>query len=45
MLSCVGLCDPMNYSLLWLFCPWNSPGNTTREGSHSLLQGIFLTQG
>ena len=26
-------------------CPWNSPGQNTRVGSHSLLQGIFLTQG
>ena len=27
-----------------LLCPWNSPGKTG-VGSHSLLQGIFLTQG
>ena len=26
-------------------CPWNSPGKNTGVGSHSLLQGIFLTQG
>ena len=26
-----------------LFCPWNSPGKNTGVGSHSLLQGIFLT--
>ena len=26
-------------------CPWNSPGKDTRVSSHSLLQGIFLTQG
>ena len=26
------------------FCPWNSPGNNTGAGSHSLLQGIFPTQ-
>ena len=26
-------------------CPWNSPGKNTRVGCHSLLQGIFLTQG
>ena len=26
-------------------CPWNSPGNNTEVGSHSLLQGIFPTQG
>ena len=28
-----------------LLCLWNSPGKNTREGCHSLLQGIFLTQG
>ena len=28
-----------------LFCPWNSPGKNTGVGCHSLLQGIFLTQG
>ena len=29
-----------------LFCPWNSLGKNTGVGcSHSLLQGIFLTQG
>ena len=26
-------------------CPWDSPGKNTRVGSHSLLQGIFSTQG
>ena len=26
-------------------CPWNSPGKSTGVGSHSFLQGIFLTQG
>ena len=26
-------------------CSWDSPGNNTAVGSHSLLQGIFLTQG
>ena len=33
---------------LWLarlLCPLNSPGKNTRVGSHSLLQGIFPTQG
>ena len=33
---------------LWpvrLLCPWNSPGKNTGVGSHSLLQGIFPTQG
>ena len=28
----------------WLLCPWNSPGQKTGMGSHSLLHGIFLTQ-
>ena len=28
-----------------LLCPWNSSGKNTGVGSHSLLQGIFLTQG
>ena len=28
-----------------LLCPWNSPGKNTEEGSYSLLQGIFPTQG
>ena len=27
-----------------LYSPWNSPGQNTGVGSHSLLQGIFLTQ-
>ena len=26
-------------------CPWDSPGKNTGVGCHSLLQGIFLTQG
>ena len=28
-----------------LYSPWNSPGQNTRVGSRSLLQGILLTQG
>ena len=36
--SCPTLCNSM-YSL------WNSPGQNTAVGSHSLLQGIFPTQG
>ena len=28
-----------------LYSPWNSPGQNTRVGRHSLLQGIFPTQG
>ena len=27
-----------------LYSPWNSPGQNTAVGSHSLFQGIFLTQ-
>ena len=33
---------------LWparLLCPWDSPGKNTGVGCHSLLQGIFPTQG
>ena len=37
---CLTLCGPS-----MLLCPWNSPGKNTGVGSHSLLQGIFLTQG
>ena len=28
-----------------LLCPWDFPGKNTGVGCHSLLQGIFLTQG
>ena len=28
-----------------LLCTWNSPGQNTGVGSHSLLRGIFPTQG
>ena len=46
VLSRVGLFgDPMDYSPPRLLCPWNSPGKNTGVGSHSLLQGIFLSQG
>ena len=38
--SCPTLCDLMDR----LFCPWKSPGKNTRVGSHSLFQGIFMTQ-
>ena len=40
---CPTLCHPTEPSRL--FCPWNSPGKNTGVGCHSLLQGIFLTQG
>ena len=35
---CPILCDSM-------VCAWNSPGKNTGVGGHSLLQGIFPTQG
>ena len=38
LLSRVQLSDPV-------VCPWGSPSKNTRVGSHSLFQGIFLTQG
>ena len=39
------LCDPMDYSLARLLCPWDSPGKNTGVGCHALLQGILPTQG
>ena len=36
--SCPTLCDPMDCS------PWDSPGQNTRTGSLSLLQGILPTR-
>ena len=36
--SCLTVCDPM-------ICPWDSVGKNTGVDSHSLLQGIFSTQG
>ena len=43
--SCPTLCDPCGPYPARLLCPWNSPGKNHGVGSHSLLQGIFLTQG
>ena len=42
--SCSALCDPVDYSLSRLLCPWNFPGKNTGVGCHFLLQDIFLTQ-
>ena len=42
--SCLTLCNPMDEATR-LLCPWNSPGKNTGLHSHSLLQGIFPTQG
>ena len=41
---CLTLYDPMDYSLLGS-CPWDYPGENTGVSCHSLLQGIFPTQG
>ena len=38
------LCPPL-WNHARLLCPWNSPGQDTGVGSHSLLQGIFPIQG
>ena len=52
--SCCGLlwlvgeiCSVVSNSLQphRLYSPWNSPGQNTGVGSHSLLEGIFPTQG
>jgi len=43
--TCPTLCEPW---IVWparFLCPRNSPGKNTGVGSHSLQQGIFLTQG
>ena len=49
---CVSVCGCFSLSVvsdsLWshgLLCSWNSPGKNTGVGSHSLLQGTFLTHG
>ena len=41
--SCPTLCDPMEPARL--LCPWDCPGKNTGVGCHSLLHGIFQTQG
>ena len=48
MLSCSVMPDSLRLhglQLARLLCPWNSLGNNTGVGSHSLLYGIFPTQG
>ena len=42
---CLTLWDPMDLQPARLLSPWNSPGKNTGVSSHSLLQGIFLTEG
>ena len=41
---CSILCNPWTVAAR-LLCPWDSPGKNTGVGCHSLLQGIFPTQG
>ena len=36
---------PHGLKLARLLCPWNCPSKNTEVGSHSLLQGMFPTQG
>ena len=42
---CQTLLQPHGLQPARLLCPWDCPGKNTRVGCHSLLQGIFLTQG
>ena len=44
--SCLTLCDrPHGLKPTRLLCPWDSPGKNTGVRCHTLLQGIFPTQG
>ena len=43
--SCLTLCNPMDCSLPGSSVRGDSPGKNTAVGCHSLLQGIFPTQG
>ena len=43
--SCLTLCDPMDCSLPGSSVHWILPMENTGVGRHSLLQGIFPTQG
>ena len=43
--SCATPLRPHGLQPARFLCPWDSPGKNTGVGSHSLLQGIFLTQG
>ena len=43
--SCPTLLRPHRLQPTRLLCPWDFSGKNTGMGSHSLLQGIFLTQG
>ena len=39
------LCLTLCHMPARILCPWDSSGKNTGVGSHSFLQGIFLTQG
>ena len=43
--SCPTHSDAMDCKPTRLLCPWDSPGRNTGVGCHTLLQGIFPTQG
>ena len=47
--KCQSLSDVQLFTTLWTvalrLCPWDSLGKNTGMGCHSLLQGIFLSQG
>ena len=46
--NCSAVFNSLPPHVLWparLLCPWDSPGKNMGMGSHSLLQGIFPTQG
>ena len=48
MLACSVVSDSLRPHGLYptsLLCPWDSPGKNTGVGCHSLLQGVFPTQG
>ena len=42
---CPTVCNPIDFNPPGSSCPWNSPSRNTGVRSHSLLQGIFPTQG
>ena len=44
-LGLTGLISLLSKGLSKVLCPWDSSGTHSRAGSHSLLQGIFLSQG
>ena len=41
--SCLTVCDPMDYSLTRLLCPWNSAGKNSGVGCCFFLQGNTYT--